>query len=167
MLPPPLHAKLMPSPITVRAATRLSRVPERMLSPVFRRVTRPRRRVGDGVKQRTPLLVRVNSGELAFVPPPKPPDGLVSIDQIANKIATPSDRNLASRWGWYLLGLILLVAVLALVAAVTVGFVAAAVVVGAGVAAGVALYNRAQIAMRKSAASDELHVSNFTPQVVT
>lgn len=89
----PLHARIMASPITVRATVRGSRVPERMLSPAFRRVTRPRRRIGPAPQQRVALLTRVNSGEIDIVPPPKPPDGLVSIEQISDRLHKRPHRH--------------------------------------------------------------------------
>lgn len=166
MLTSPLHAKVMASSRTIRAAIRGSRVPERMLSPAFRRVTRPRRRVGASVKQRTPLLARVNVGELSFMPAPKPPDGLVSIDQVAAQLATPGDQTLAGRWRWYLLLLIVAVIVVAVIAGAIAGTAAAAAIVVAGAVAAGALYLRAQAAIGKTTASRELRVSAFTPQAV-
>jgi len=78
----PLHAKLLASPRTILATVRASRVPERMLSGAFRRVTRPRRRLGPKPAARPALLARVSSGEVVVVPPPQPPAGLVSIDSV-------------------------------------------------------------------------------------
>jgi hypothetical protein len=84
----PLHARILASPTTVKAALRSSRVPERMLSGTFRRVARlPVRRA---VKTGPPsLLSNVSSGAIAIVPPPKAPGGMVAIDQIA-KTTSPS-----------------------------------------------------------------------------
>lgn len=79
----PLHAKLLAGPLTVLAMVRASLVPERMLSAAFRRVTRPRRRRGPSPAARPALLARVGSGEVAVVPPPRPPGGLVSLDSLA------------------------------------------------------------------------------------
>jgi hypothetical protein len=171
----PLHARLMASPVTIRATVRASRVPERMLSPTFRRVTRPIRRLAVPgapgspvvpVVQRTSLLSRVNSGEVAIVPPPKPPDGMVSIDQVSDQLASPADKSLAANWRRWLALLILAVLVLAVIAGFALGIVAALVVIIAGVVAGVTLWNRAQAAVAKVALSNELHVSGFTSQTV-
>ena len=79
----PLHAKVPASAGTVLAAVRASQTPERMLSGAFRRVTRPRRRLGPAPAARPSLLARVSSGEVAIVPPPQPPAGLVSLDSLA------------------------------------------------------------------------------------
>jgi hypothetical protein len=83
----PLHAKVLASPGTVLAMVRASRVPERMLSGTFRRVTRLRRRLGPAPAARPALLTRVASGDVAPVPPPQPPQGLVSLESLARSSA--------------------------------------------------------------------------------
>ncbi len=86
----PLHAKVLASPGTVLAMVRASRVPERMLSGTFRRVTRPRRRLGPAPAARPALLARVASGDVALVPPPRPPQGLVALESLARSSAPAS-----------------------------------------------------------------------------
>ena len=101
----PLHARLMASPVTILAKVRGSRVPERMLSATFRRVTRPRRRLRSSPRVRTSLLARVNSADVAIVPPPAPPKGLVSIDQVTDQICKPrpkGDHDWDDWWKWLL-----------------------------------------------------------------
>lgn len=158
----PLHSRLMASPVTIRATTRASRVPERMLSATFRRVTRPRRRIGTAVAARTPLLARVNSGEVPFVPPPKPPDGMVSIEQVSDTLTTPADQNFQRRWLLIVLALILLVIVITAIAGILIGLVAALI----GLAVSVALRARLLAIAGKISASNHLRISSFTPQVV-
>jgi hypothetical protein len=87
LLTAPLHSRIKATTNTIRAATRTSRVPERMFSGTFRKVTRPRRGIGSSVLRSSVLLTRVNTGDLPVVPPPKPPGGLVSIEQISDKVA--------------------------------------------------------------------------------
>jgi hypothetical protein len=172
----PLHSRLMASPVTIRATIRASRVPERMLSPTFRRVTRPIRRLATvassgssvlPVVQRPSLLSRVNSSEVAIVPPPKAPDGMVSIDQTSNQLATAEDQALAKNWRLWLVLLIVAAVILALVASFVIGTTAAVVVVATGVVAGITLWNKAKAAMAKVTLSNELHVSGFTTQTVS
>lgn len=105
----PLHSRVLASPTTILATVRASRVPERMFSATFRRMTRPRRRLGF-TPATPPLLTRVNSGELTFVPPVTPPNGLVSIDQVTQEVSPPGPpvSPLAKWWKWILLLLILL-----------------------------------------------------------
>jgi hypothetical protein len=117
----PLHARLLASPTTILATVRASRVPARMLSPTFRRLTRPRRRLGETPNTRTPMLTRVNSGELVFAPPPTPPNGLVSIDQVTGQVAAslPAPAPVTtppSWWIWFLAALMLVSLLLALLA---------------------------------------------------
>ena len=166
----PLHARLMASPITIHATIRSSRVPERLLSPAFRRATRPIRRLTPArtspLAARPSILSRVNSGELTVVPAPKPPDGMVSIDQISNGIATPADQSLAKKWKLCLLLLNLAAIVLAIVIGFAAGPLAAAAVMAAGAIAGYALYKRAQLALAAVTLSDELHLAGFTPQTI-
>jgi hypothetical protein len=85
----PLHAKVLASPMTVRAVIDGSRVPVRLASPVARRLTHPtsviRRRAiarSDPAAGAGALIERVNSGAIAVVPPPSPPGGLVPIEDI-------------------------------------------------------------------------------------
>lgn len=171
----PLHSRLMASPVTIRATIRASRVPERMLSPTFRRVTRPIRRLAvvgtpgspvPPIVQRPSLLSRVNSGELTVVPPPKPPDGMVSIDQVSDQLATTADKNLVKNWKLWLLLIIIAAIVLTLIAGFTIGIAAALAVVAAGAIAAVTLWNKAQAAIAKVNLSNELHASGFTAQTV-
>ncbi len=86
----PLHAKLLASPTTIKAAVRASRVPERMLSGVFRRVARLPRRLKLTQPGAPTVLSRVSSGAILIVPPPEPPGGMVSIDQVTNEVSLPA-----------------------------------------------------------------------------
>ena len=100
----PVHATLRsagPGSPTITGAVRAGRPPERMLSGVFRRVTRPRRRIGASITTRTPLLTRINTGELSFVPPVKPPDGLVPIETISDKIVPWTEKLEETLESWW------------------------------------------------------------------
>ena len=125
----PLHARILASPVTIRALTRASRVPERMLSATFRRVTRPRRRVGTGVVRRTPLLERVNSNEVPFVPPAKPPDGMVSIDQVTDTLPAPTTPPPSNRLLLIAIVLLILVILIAVALGIIAGLIAAVIAV--------------------------------------
>ena len=162
----PLHSKLLASPRTILATVRGSRVPERMLSGTFRRVTRLRRRLGITPVTRTPLLARVNSGEVAVVPPPKPPDGLVPIDTISQNAAPPWVLEVAKYSRWILLALIILLIVLVIVAGVAGGVGAA---IGAAVVAlpvGFAVRNWLRNISQQAAVVNDFNPANFTPQAV-
>jgi hypothetical protein len=163
----PLHAKLLASPKTVLASVRNSRVPERMLSGTFRRATRPRRRVGGSLTARAAFLSRVNSGEVAIVPAPKPPGGMVSIEQVSDNFAPSWVQKLAKYWKWIGLALILLLLVLVVVVGVFAGAVAAAVVIVVAGAVAVALWPRIKKLLQKAQAANDLKMSGFTPTVVT
>jgi hypothetical protein len=153
----PLHARLLASPTTILATIRASRVPERMLSATFRRLTRPRRRLGASPTTRPALLTRVNSGELSFVPPIVPPNGMVSIDQVTAQIAptppptptpTPSPAPsppLPSWVQWLLFVLILLVLILAFILALLIsGPILAAAVLAIGIAVAAFIWSSLQ-----------------------
>ena len=172
----PLHARLMASPVTILATVRASRVPERMLSATFRRVTRPIRRLTVAATpgaspttavQRPSLLSRVNTGEIAIVPPPKPPDGMVSIDQTSDQLATSSDKSLAANWKLWLLLLVIAGILLAVIVGLSVGIGGALAVVAAVAAAGFALWNKAKAAVANVNLANDLHVSGFTPQTIS
>jgi hypothetical protein len=111
MLTAPLHAKLMASPVTVRATIDASRVPVRLLSPAARRLTHPggvirRRQVVLGgaagraaggeagrVSGSTSLLDRINAGTLSVAAPPSPPGGLVPVEDVGGGSVTPPWRK--------------------------------------------------------------------------
>jgi hypothetical protein len=162
----PLHARVLASPTTILATVRASRVPERMLSATFRRTTRPRRRLGVSPAARPSLLARVNSGDITIVPPPKAPDGLVSIEQVSDQLAPPWAKSLAATWPWILvvLLLILLLVIILLAAAGAWAIAGAMLAIAAVVVA--ALWSTIGSALQNAAASGGLRMSGFTPQAV-
>ena len=141
----PLHSRLLASPTTILATIRASCVPERMFSATFRRLTRPRMRLGSDVTTRPSLLSRVNSGELTFVPPVAPPNGLVSIDQVSDEVApapptptpTPAPASTPVKW-WMWLLLLFIVLILAIIAGLIGGWLLGLLVLAVGLAAGAA-----------------------------
>jgi len=163
----PLHSKLLASPRTVLATIRASRVPERMLSGAFRRVTRPRRRRGALPVTRMPLLARVNSGEVPVVPPPHPPDGMVSIDTISQNAAPAWVIEVAKYRLWILLALILILILVIVITAVTAGIGAAIAAVAAAVGIGIAVNNWLKNISQQAAVVNDLNPASFTPQTVT
>ncbi len=95
----PLHARMLASPVTVRAVIGASRVPLRLLSPAARRLTHPasviRRRqaalagpASTSVAQGS-LLARVSADTVSVVPAPRPPGGLVAIEDVDARVAPP------------------------------------------------------------------------------
>jgi hypothetical protein len=82
----PLHARVMASPQTVRATVAASRVPVRLFSPAFRRLTSKagpiRRRQASAGMAPGNLVERVNANEISIVPPPQLPGGLVPIEHL-------------------------------------------------------------------------------------
>jgi hypothetical protein len=99
----PIHGKILGSPQTVLAQVRASRLPPRILSGAFRRVTRPlgpvRRRQGADPTHAATLLNGVNDGTLEIVPPAKPPAGTVSIDQVSNQLSASFWSSSLCRYG--------------------------------------------------------------------
>jgi hypothetical protein len=100
----PLHARLLASPQTVRAVIAGSRVPGQMFAPAFRRTTSPagaiRRRqaaAGAVIGSLGALVDRVNAAEIAIVPPPAPPGGLVAIEDISDATRPPWSKYLPIR----------------------------------------------------------------------
>jgi hypothetical protein len=141
----PLQSRLLASPTTIAATIRASRVPPRMFSGAFRRLSRGR----------APTLVtRVNSGALTIVPPPKPPGGLTPVDQVS---PTGSSTGLPS---WLLIAIIIaLVVVLAIgvLAGWQIGLIAAVI---AAIAALVA-YKQSS-----SQATNPVTFGGMTPQAI-
>jgi hypothetical protein len=100
----PVHARLLASPQTVRAVIAGSRVPGQMFTAAFRRITSPagaiRRRqaaAGAAIGSLGALVDRVNAAEIAVVPPPAPPGGLVAIEDISDAIRPPWSKYLPIR----------------------------------------------------------------------
>jgi hypothetical protein len=81
----PLQSRVLNGPKTVLATVRNSHVPERALSPVYRRVTRPRRRLVSPIAKRESLLGKINEKKVVIAPRPVPPQGLVSLDEISEQ----------------------------------------------------------------------------------
>jgi len=85
----PLHSKLLAGATTILGGIRGSSVPERMLSGVFRRISRLPSRLALATPGAPTLLSRVSSGAITIIPPPAAPGGMVSIDQITSKVSPP------------------------------------------------------------------------------
>lgn len=162
----PLHARLLASPTTILASVRKSRVPERLLSGTFRRVTRPRRRLGPSPNSRPALLSRVNSGDIAIVPAPKPPGGMVSIDTISSNSVPSWVKALAKYWKWILIALLLLLLLVAVIVGAFAGFGVAAIVVAVAVAAAAAIWPAINKLLQQAQAANDLTTANFTPAAV-
>ncbi len=163
----PLHSRLLASPTTIRAAIRASRIPELMLSATFRRVTRPRRRLGPSPATRPALLSRVNSGELVFVPLPKAPDGLVSIEQVSDRLASPGMQKLAKWRKWLWPAALLLLMLVMVVVGTIAGWVIAGVVMAVAVATLALLWSKLQAILQKATDANDLRMASFTSQAVT
>jgi hypothetical protein len=162
----PLHSKLMASPKTILATVRSSRVPERMLSGTFRRATRLRRRVGPSPKTRPSLLGRVSSGLVNIVPPPKPPGGLVSLEQASNQLAPGWLQTLAKYWKWIALGLLLLLLFVIVIAGLIGGIPAAVILIAVAGGAAAVLWPIIRKLLRKAKDATELTMAGFTSQAV-
>ena len=162
----PLHARLLASPRTVLATVRSSRVPERLLSGTFRRVTRPRRRLGTSPNARTALLTRVNSGDISIVPPPKPPGGMVSIDTISNNLVPPWVKTLTKYWKWILFALLMLLLLVVVLVGVFTGVGAAAIVLAVAGAAAAAIWPAINKLLQQAQAANDLTPAAFTPAAV-
>ncbi len=87
----PLHTRMLASPNTVRASIAASRLPPRVFSAPMRRITSAaspvrRRQKRNGVLPGS-IIERVNANTATITPPPKPPVGLVAIEDISQRIA--------------------------------------------------------------------------------
>jgi hypothetical protein len=166
----PLHARLLASPSTVKAAVRGSRVPERMLSGSFRKIARLPAHLRMAKTGAPTLLSRVSSGDVKIVPDPKPPGGMVSLDTVASQSAPAWAEALLKWWKkwskWIIVGLIVLLIVVAVVVGIVAGLAAAlgvvVAIVGVLAAARLALKN----ILATAAAGNEVQFSNFTPQAI-
>lgn len=148
----PLHSRLLASPTTITAAIRASCVPERMLSGAFRRIARLPWHLGLEQPGAPTLLSKVSSGAISIVPPPSPPGGMVSIDQVTSEASsptpspgsptptpapnpTPTPSPAPPLPVWLMILLIIVVLVFAIIAAVTVGWWLAILIAIVGIGA--------------------------------
>jgi hypothetical protein len=167
----PLHAKLLASPTTVKAALRNSRVPERMLSGAFRKIARLPAHLGMAKTGAPALLSRVNSGAVSIVPDPKPPGGMVSLDQASSQSAPGWAEKLLAFWTkwkkWIIIAAILLLVAIGIVVGLVAGPAVALGVAVAIVAAAAATWAALKNTFSEAAAENEVQFSNFTAQSVT
>lgn len=165
----PLHARLLASPTTIKAAVRASRVPERMLSGAFRRIARLPWHFGMAQPGAPNLLTRVSSGAIQIVPTPAPPAGMVSIDQITNQVSPPPPPPPPATGlpKWLLILLLILVLILALIVGFAIGWLIAIAIVVVGVLAIVALWPKPPAsAPPPPPAATEIQFENFTSQAI-
>jgi hypothetical protein len=142
----PLQTRLLASPTTIAATVRASRVPPRMFSAAFRRLSRGRAPT---------LITRVNSGALAIVPPIKPPGGLTPIDPVSTTGTTGTSAPLPT---WLLIALLIALVIVLLVAAFAGLPMASIVAVIAAIAAA--------IAYRQTSATS-VTFTGLAPQAIT
>jgi hypothetical protein len=167
-----VHSKLAASPRTVRAAIAASRLPPGALSGAFRRVTRPlgpvRRRQGAAAAPPAQLLTRINSGDVTIMPPPHPPGGLVSLDDVSGRLYPPWLpswlRPFSRRAFWLLITVAVIAAALIIVIGALLGALAVALAVAVVVAA--ALVVLALLLRRACAVPGAARFGQLTPATV-
>ena len=164
----PLHARLLASPITIKATVRASRVPERMLSGAFRRIARLPRHLRIDKPGAPTLLSRVSSGAILIVPPAAPPDGMVSIDQITSQVSPPPPPPPPAMGlhEWLLVFLLILVLILAGLVGFTFGWIFAIAIAVVGVSIIYSLWPKPPVAPAPGDPVTELQFENFTSQSV-
>jgi hypothetical protein len=164
----PVFSRLLASPTTITAAIRDSRVPERMTSGAFRKLAQLPRHLGLTVDGAPTLRTRVNSGAIPIVPPPTPPGGMTAIDQVP--VAAPTAPAWASFllkwWRWILIAILIIVALAALIIALTVGWIAALIVVIAAAAALGIAWLLAKNAIAAAQGANPMQFADFTPTEV-
>jgi hypothetical protein len=167
-----VHSKLAASPRTVRATVADSSLPVRALSGAFRRVSSPfspiRRRQGATAFPPGQLVSRINSGEAATVPPPHPPGGMVSLDDISDTLyppwVPPWLRRLLGYAFWILIALALVATAVIVVIGASLDVIFAALVIAAVVA--VALIAVAFLLRRAWTVPDTVRFHNISPATV-
>jgi hypothetical protein len=167
----PLHARLLASPTTVKATIRNSRVPERMLSGAFRKIARLPAHLGMAKSGAPTLLSRVSSGNVVIVPAPKPPDGMVSIDQAASQSAHGWAEKFVGFWKkwskWIIIALVVLLIVIGGVAGLVAGWAVVVGIVVAVVAGLAAAWAFLKSSIANATAAAEVQFTDFTTQAVT
>jgi hypothetical protein len=141
----PLHTRLLASPTTVATTIRASRVPLHMFSATFRRVTRGRSAT---------LIASVNSGVITVTPPPQPPGGMTSVDQIPGVPASGAPR-------WFVI-LLIVALIIMVVLALAIGMTAALVALVIAALAAVVAYGQ----WSSSTTANPMTFSALTPQAI-
>jgi hypothetical protein len=163
----PVHARILGSPKTVREYIRTSPIPLRMLSGVFRRITRPlgplRRRQGAPLTGAGSLIEGVNNGTLHVVPPAKPPAGTVTVGAVTAGLPPSPAQNLPAPLWVLLLIAILVLLILAGLVAIFAGWVAALALLVVGAAALVAAWIALQSQIAGAAAAQNITIGSLTP----
>jgi hypothetical protein len=166
----PLHARILASPTTVKAAVRGSRVPERMLSGSFRKIARLAWHLGMATTGAPTLLSRVSSGAITIVPDPQPPGGMVSLDQVSSQMAPPWAQTLLQWWKkwskWIVVALIALLIMVTVIVGIFAGWAVALGVAVAIVGVVAAAWASLQNTLANAAAASEVQFSNFTTQAI-
>ncbi len=120
----PLHSRISLGPVTVRQRLSESPVPLPVLSPAFRRLTRPagpfaRQLFGTAQHHARALIQRLNRGEITAAKPRTPPAGTVLMDDVSGSLYHPLLPAWLRRWLPYahlfLAGLALLLLALGLI----------------------------------------------------
>ncbi len=163
----PIQARILGSPQTVLADLRASRIPERMVSAAFRRVTRPlgplRRRQAVDPAHAATLLTGVNDGTLELVPPAKPPAGTVGLDSVSEQLLPAWLRGIKLPfWLLVLIAALVLLAVIALVAIFAGAVAAIALAVAAAVAVAAAL-PAVRASLQKLFFGETFRIASLTP----
>jgi len=142
----PVFAKILGSPVTLHALVLGSRLPRAALSPAFRKLLRPRGRLARrmlpaGAREGAvgSIIAGINDGSLSAAPPAPKPDG-ATLEGIGEALRPPAWVAWVLRHAWWLILLVIALALLTwglfgFSAALALGAVLGAIVAGAIVAA--------------------------------
>ncbi|MEP6689805.1 MAG: hypothetical protein ABJD07_01545 [Gemmatimonadaceae bacterium] len=164
----PTFAKVLGSPVTLRALVGASRVPQAALSPALRKQLRPR---GLAARQLLPAsdriggIARVISGLSAgtiSAAPPRAPAGGATVEAVSAAVAPPAWVGWVRRNWWWLLLLALVLVIPLLIASPAIGIVVA-IAAAVGAAAAVAAVRNASPA---AGVANMLSAAGLTPQAI-
>jgi hypothetical protein len=163
----PVHARILGSPQTVLADVRAHRIPPRMLSGTFRRVTRPlgpiRRRQGAGPTHAATLLTGVNDGTLTLVPNPKPPSGTIGLDQVSEALLPSWLGNIGLPFTVLVALIVLVLVLLAVLFAALFGWGAALVIALIGGVALSATLPAVRAALQRVLFGETFRIASLAP----
>ena len=134
----PVHAKVMGSPTTISHQLSESRLAAPVFSAAFRRLTRPAGKLGQrlspGGFNYSALVNAINEGRISPAPPRALPEGLLSVDDLAEKIRPHLPEWLLSLMRNRLLFLIVFLILLLIAGLVSGAWIVVAVLAVAAVA---------------------------------
>jgi hypothetical protein len=158
----PTFARIMGSPVTLRAMVNASRLPRAALMPALRKHLRPRVPIDARQDAMTAVVVGLNDGTISASPPPPAPGG-ATVEGTNAGATRPPWQTWLMKYLWLILIILLLALFLAAVISPVLALVIAVVAAGAAIAVLLAIRARDP----DVALTEMLNPGGMTPEAIT